>query len=119
MRFQEEYAELPDIDFAVSRPYLSPLVHPVAPGLTVIGPRLHHYLSPGSNSTRPLANISTATAASSSPMMRIAMLTPVFPSHRLTGFATRNAPHVVSEINRQHAMIPASVVAHGPCMQIG
>ncbi len=48
----------------------------------------------------PLAKISTATAASSNPMIRITTLMPIFPSRRPIWVAALSAIHVVSATSR-------------------
>src|SRR5437773_1531773 len=54
-----------------------------------------HFPSPGSRTTMPLAKISTATAASSNPMIRITTLMPIFPSRRPIWVAALSAIQVV------------------------
>ena len=55
------------------------------------GPHAAPYLNPGSNTRIPLVKISTATAASKSPISG-SRCSPVLPSHRLTGVAAQRHP---------------------------
>ena len=63
----------------------------------------------------PLAKISTATAASSNPMIRITTLIPIFPSELPIGVAALSAIQVVSATRRQQAMTAARWAREGRC----
>src|SRR5258708_2852188 len=74
-----------------------------------------HFPSPGSRTTIPLAKISTATAASSNPMIRITTLMPIFPSRRPIWVAALSAIQVVSATSRQQMTTAAKWASAGRC----
>jgi hypothetical protein len=67
----------------------------------------------------PLAKISTATAASSNPMIRITTLMSIFPSRRPIWVAALSAIQVVSATSRQHATTAARWAREGRCARAG
>ena len=61
----------------------------------------------------PLAKISTATAASSNPMIRITTLMPIFPSRRPIWVAALSAIQVVRATSRLQATTAARWASEG------